>query len=106
MIEETIAELTASIKALTNAVQALHASAPVEQATPAPVAEPASPAPAPVKTAEEAIPYTLDEVRGRLVSAGIGRDGIVELLGQFGVNKLSDLPAAEYPALMKLVDAA
>ena len=117
-IENLIAENTAAIKALTDAINRLTvprggapvpavASAPVPAVVSAPVPAVASApvpavAPAPVPAVAPAPALTLDVVRSACVrggAAGITAE-IVGFLGSCGVRNLNELDPAKYPDLM------
>ena len=116
-IENLIAENTAAIKALTDAINRLIVPrggarvpavdpAPVPAVAPAPAPVPAvAPAPSqvPVSPSPVAAPtLTLDVVRSACVrggAAGITAE-IVGFLGSCGVRNLNELDPAKYPDLM------
>lgn len=112
-IENLIAENTAAIKALTEAVNRLSSVKPADHPVPAvapvassPVSAPApvpAVAPAPVAPSPVAAPaLTLDVVRSACVrggAAGITAE-IVGFLGSCGVRNLNELDPAKYPDLM------
>lgn len=121
-IEATINEFTDSIKALTAAINRLHAAlpgaqsvtvvpsappspAPVSQPLPAaPVVEAAAPAPTAAPPAEVAVdaPPSLDAVRAALVNLGKikGRPALTGLLSHYGATKISDVPADKLAQLL------
>ena len=119
-IENLIAENTAAVKALTEAINALissgipvhHAAAQVP-AAPAPAQVPAAPAPAQVPAAPVSAPapaqvpaapaaLTLPEVRAVCVRAGQAglTQEVVSFLAAHGVKLLTDLDPKYYAELM------
>jgi hypothetical protein len=89
MIEESLAELTAAVNALT---AALRAGPPPAIATLAPV-----PADAPEHLPEAQV-VTLDDVRQALLT--LGRDKARALLAEYDVQRLPDLAPAAYPNVL------
>ena len=79
----------------------------VEESAPAPVAAESHEAPAanpaPAEPAAEGPGYTLEEVRKKLatLSKEGKKDQVQQLLASFGVSKLTELNAGDYPAVME-----
>lgn len=109
MIEDLIKQNTEAVKELTAAITALMAA--LQQTPPAPASTPVippapAPAPAPVSApAAEQKPLTGDELRKLCVRAGAEglTDVVVTFLSERGLQRLTQLPSEQYPALVALL---
>lgn len=112
MIEKTIQDLTKAVVALTESVNALHKMAetlpstnPAPEPT-SPAAQAPAPAPAPnVVPITPEVPTTIDKAMVQAKLASVAKKlgdptKVMALLTPYKVTKLSDLPPANYQAVM------
>lgn len=88
--QEAIHQVISALRALIDSLTALN-----EEPTPKPEAE------------NQAPTYTLEDVRTVLaeISRSGKREAVQQLLREFGVQKLSELDSARYPALLQAAEA-
>jgi hypothetical protein len=88
--QEAIHQVISALKTLTESLSALN-----EEPTPKPQAE------------NQTTIYTLEDVRAVLaeISRSGKREAVQQLLREFGVQKLSELDSARYPALLHAAEA-
>lgn len=88
--QEAIYQVISALKTLTESLTALY-----EEPTATPQAENQDPT------------YTLEDVRAVLaeISRSGKREAVQQLLREFGVQKLSELDSARYPALLNAAEA-
>lgn len=120
-LEERMAELTAALNANTaalggaiapkapRAVKAASAAPAVVAAAPAPIAAPVT---ARQPTADTAAPVTPAQIKAAgddltLLANELGaRDAAIAILGEFGVKKMTEMPAANVPEFHNRIKAA
>lgn len=95
---------------VTPALQAPTQQIPVQQAPPVQEKELADPEPdaIPDSSNEEEKKYTLEEVRAKLAALNKAgkRAEVKEILGSFGVEKLSEIPEDKYQEVMEMAGEA
>jgi hypothetical protein len=117
-LEAAIAENTAAVKLLTEAIHAGHAAAAAKQTTAATTTAPAGGAALPPKQAAEAEqrkkpeppaaeqqqqPVTYDNVKAAVngLAKAKGRDAVIAALGEFGLKNATEAKPEQWPEIVK-----